>query len=417
MYISRLRVTNFKSFKELDIDLQKYNVVVGANASGKSNFTQVFAFLRDIAQYGLKDAISLQGGVEYLTNIQIGGNEELSVSITIANPSLPRGMMTRESDNKSYRLDFCELIYEFSLKFKKTHKNNFDVEQDRLILKCQFVEAGLQKNGQNAPLVDGSIMITHRPDIISGEQNLPEGISVNLIDFDLKWKQLLPDSSRGTLLLEYPSFEFGELFKNITIYDLDPKLSKKAVAISGRTELEENGSNLTLVLKNILEDKKQRRTLSNLIQDLLPFVRDVRIEKIIDQSLRFTLRETYSEKRFVPASLMSDGTLNILALIVALYFGNRPFIIIEEPERNIHPHLIGRVVNMIVETSERKQILITTHNPELIKHTDINHILLVSRDSEGFSVITRPSEKEDVKIFLANELGIEDLFVQNLLGA
>jgi hypothetical protein len=51
-----------------------------------------------------------------------------------------------------------------------------------------------------------------------------------------------------------------------------------------------------------------------------------------------------------------------------------------------------------------------------VKHTDIENLLLVSRDKEGFSTISNPSEKNEVKIFLKNELGLDEIFVQNLWG-
>ena len=65
MTISKIRIANFKSFADLTVELNEFNLLVGANASGKSNFVQAFKFLSDIAKNGLEDAISLQGGVEY----------------------------------------------------------------------------------------------------------------------------------------------------------------------------------------------------------------------------------------------------------------------------------------------------------------------------------------------------------------
>lgn len=76
MAINRIRVSNFKNFKSLDVDLGKFNLVIGANGSGKSNFVQVFKFLNDIVKHGLDDAISMQGGITYLRNIVIGAAEK-----------------------------------------------------------------------------------------------------------------------------------------------------------------------------------------------------------------------------------------------------------------------------------------------------------------------------------------------------
>jgi len=78
MSIKRIEVRNFKSFEELKIDLGKFNVIIGANASGKSNFVHIFEFLRDITSSGLNNAISMQGGVEYLRNMNINCCNHLS---------------------------------------------------------------------------------------------------------------------------------------------------------------------------------------------------------------------------------------------------------------------------------------------------------------------------------------------------
>ena len=82
MAIKRVRIKNFRSFDDFELELGQFNVLVGANASGKSNLLHVFRFLRDIADHGLKDAISLQGGVDFLTNARIGRSRPLSVTIT-----------------------------------------------------------------------------------------------------------------------------------------------------------------------------------------------------------------------------------------------------------------------------------------------------------------------------------------------
>ncbi len=74
MKLRRIRVKNFKTFDDLDLELGDLNVFVGANASGKSNFIHILEFLRDIAVSGLENAVSLQGDVEFLRNINIGAD-------------------------------------------------------------------------------------------------------------------------------------------------------------------------------------------------------------------------------------------------------------------------------------------------------------------------------------------------------
>ena len=66
MSIKKIKIENFKSFENLEVDLNDFNVLIGANASGKSNFIHIFEFLRDIVNYDLNNAISMQGDIEYL---------------------------------------------------------------------------------------------------------------------------------------------------------------------------------------------------------------------------------------------------------------------------------------------------------------------------------------------------------------
>ena len=79
MAIKKIQVSNFKSFKDLNIELGTFNVVIGANASGKSNLTQIFKFLKDIEENSLNDAISMHGGLESLRNLKIGSKSELTI--------------------------------------------------------------------------------------------------------------------------------------------------------------------------------------------------------------------------------------------------------------------------------------------------------------------------------------------------
>ena len=113
--------------------------------------------------------------------------------------------------------------------------------------------------------------------------------------------------------------------------------------------------------------------------------------------------------------MVSDGTSDIIALIVALYFEKGDFIFIEEPERNIHPALLSKIVYMIKEASNKKQIIITTHSPEVLKSAVLNDIFLISRDTNGFSVISKPINNEILKPFI-DELGIDEVYIDDYLG-
>ena len=193
-------------------------------------------------------------------------------------------------------------------------------------------------------------------------------------------------------------------------------MPKKASPITGKSDLEEDGGNLAIVVQNIIEDGVKKKKFLSLLEDLIPLIKDVCVEKYADKSILFKLREAYSKKHYLPASLISDGTINVIALIIALYFEDSNLLIIEEPERNIHPYLMSKVVELMRDSSSRKQIIVSTHNPEIVKHAGIENLYLISRDESGFSLVNRPKDDRDVKVFLKNQIGVDELFVQNLLS-
>ncbi|MEW6606236.1 MAG: AAA family ATPase [bacterium] len=417
MAITKIKITNFKSFKELELELGNFNVLIGANASGKSNFVLVFEFLRDIVHSGLVNAVSEIGGVKYLRNITISDSEKLTVEITFS-PTDEWISTVHEKEEPWIGKEIYELSYKFALIFKKK-RPKFEIDEDRLIQKCNFYklwELGKKKE----KIGQGDFIISNVGGEIKVELENPSNEKVEREKEKIRssfFPSFLKAKLPNTLLLSDLFYLIkDDLFRDIAIYDFDPKLPKKATPITGKAELEEDGSNLSIIVKNITENKDKKRKLFNLVKYLLPFVNNLDVEEVVDKFLLFIQEIYFKEDQPLPAFLISDGTINIIALIIALYFEQKPIIIIEEPERNIHPYLISRVVEMMKEASQNKQIIVTTHNPEIVKYAGLDNILLVSRDKDGFSTISRPRDKEMVNSFLQNEIGIEDLYVQNLLG-
>jgi predicted ATPase len=427
MSIRKLIVSNFKSFDRIDVDLPNLGIIIGANASGKSNFIQIFKFLRDISQFGLENAISMQGGPEYLLNTKLGSSCELSIEV-ISDKLEQHPPTLFASERSGYGYEVVETSYSFTIDFGRKG-SKFRIPKDLQRQKCKFYtykrrDRQVEKDdylGEGEILIDCSKpslrFLPHLP------PELPEKkLTSELFEFRfaskymnkirIKPKQLLLETSLG---FPFEDWEVTKkLFRNIAIYNFDPRLSKKAQLVTGRAALEEDGSNLAIVINNIIKNTYNRLKFYNLLNDLLPFVQRFQIQTIADNVL-FTLRESYAGGQSFPAFLLSDGTINLTSIIICLFFEEKSLKIIEEPERNIHPHLISRVMDLMKEESDRTQIITTTHNPEVIRHADLGDILLVSRKRDGFSTISRPINEERVRSFLQEEMGIDELYVQNLL--
>lgn len=420
MPIHQVHVENFKSFSELDIDLSRFNVVIGSNAAGKSNFISIFKFLRDIARHGLVNAIAMQGGSDYIRNAKIGHERDLVVRITYTPDQKLDYFDHKSGGNTLLGIQSCKSSYEFAIRFD-AEGDGFAIVRDQLVIGCEI--SSCERTGpdvaKNHILGKSEIQVTNDKGAVMFAVQIPDGCL-------LTEQEIIPVFFRGihlpdhTLLLEssyaYPLPHVEKFFDRISVYDIDPKLPKRGTVITGKRDLEEDASNLAIVVKTIIEDPEKKRKFSNLLRDILPFVEDFSVKKVMDVSLILTLRERYAKSHDLPASSLSDGTIAIFALIIALYFEEKPFIIIEEPVSHIHPFIVARLMAMMKESSERKQLMITTHSTEVVKHVSLEDILLISRDNEGFSVISRPADKEEVRTFLENEIGIEELYVQNLLG-
>jgi predicted ATPase len=84
MKIKHLTVKNFKSFSELSLDFRNFNVLIGSNAAGKSNFIDVIRFLRHIEESGIDNAISLLGGKKHFLNLSIRQLKPFYVKIVLS---------------------------------------------------------------------------------------------------------------------------------------------------------------------------------------------------------------------------------------------------------------------------------------------------------------------------------------------
>lgn len=415
MPIREIAVSNFKSFRAMTLQPDNFNVVIGSNASGKSNFIQVIKFIRDIAKYGLSNAISLQGGVEYLRNTIIGPKQPFSIKITYLLEERRADIVgTKGGSAVFFRPE--EVCYAFSLVFPEAGET-YEIASDTLEVKGQFLR---QEGSEKKERGEGTIMLVRTGGPIQYCICPPKGLEMgddDLFPYYFQRKEV----PGGTLIMTLPLFVPGVpslewIFRGMKVYDFDPRLLKKAVPIMGKTDLEKDGSNLAIVIKNIIEDPVKKENFTRLLRDVLPFIDDVAVEKFMDLSMFLKLKEIYSREKYLPASMISDGTINICALVIALYFEDRPVTIIEEPERNIHPYLISRLVEMLKDAARSKQVIVTTHNPEMVRHVDISDIILITRDAEGFSRLSRPANEKEIRDFLEDEIGIEELFIQNLLG-
>ncbi len=429
MQIKRIKASNIFSYENIDIQLNKFNVLIGPNASGKTNFVNIIKFIKDLISEGLSDAISIQGGINIIRNINLGASKNTSIEFQIECEEMEDIMIFMSSQKTSLGFKICDFTYKLEIGYDSKNSNNWFINLEDISTSVEIYEAKIIK--KRPPKIEeilSKLQINFKNKKGKYTSNYTETKKIP------KYKELLnliissrfaksEESYLDKSILEgetitpilYPIRSFLE---KITLYNIDRKLIKSEMLISGKRDLHPNGQNLPIVLDNILSNPYQNKKFISLVRDFLPFINRFFIKKKKKKITGFEFQEIFNKPEvYLPSFLMSDGTIDITLFIIIMFFEKKPFIVIEEPVSNIHPYLISKLVSIMEDVSDNlsKQILITTHNPEIIKYAGKDNILVVKRDKNGFSGIYRPSDKEELKTFLKNNLGIDDLFIENLL--
>jgi len=222
-------------------------------------------------------------------------------------------------------------------------------------------------------------------------------------------------SDRSILSLS-PVMPFFDRANIPQIYDIDPKISKSPTPLSGLAELEPDGKNIALVLKNLTKNSDLLQKFVNLVDVCLPFINSIDTESLADKSILLSIKENFNKDLQLPATFASDGTIEVITLIDILFFERRNVVAIEEPEKNLHPALLQKIMELMRDASKNKQLIITTHSPEIINYVDIKNILIIKRDKDGFSVIKKADNDTELKYFLHENISISQVFSDGLLN-
>lgn len=147
--------------------------------------------------------------------------------------------------------------------------------------------------------------------------------------------------------------------------------------------LQEGGSNLWLVL-NAFELVGKKPELLARLQRFYEPVTDYQY-LVLGGTIQLYIREQGLASA-VPATRLSDGTLRYLCLLAILLDPSPPpLICIEEPETGLHPDILPTIVELLVEASQRTQLIVTTHSETLISalgdHPEA--VIVCERDEQG----------------------------------
>lgn len=203
------------------------------------------------------------------------------------------------------------------------------------------------------------------------------------------------------------------------VYAIEPAKLREMQDPDSGTSLRSDGSNTTSVLQEIERQSPDDLTrICELLETIVPKTNKVQAKKHGNKlSLEFTQEWTGAKKMKFEAFSMSDGTLRALALLTAVLQRPQPsVIVIEEPESTIHPGALGAILVLLRHASHRMQVVVTTHNPELLNADWIqdDNLKIVSW-TEGATRVTGVSEATR-KALQQHLMGAGELLRSNALA-
>ena len=350
-----------------ELPLEPLNVLIGPNASGKSNLIEALSLLA-AAPRDLQTPIREGGGSWDWLWKGAAGTPTATVDATVEYPGGPTALR--------YRLSFAETGRRFELR-----------------------DEAVENEKPTNPYDDQPYFYYHyqdgRPVLnVMGEARSERRLSREDVrpDQSILSQRRDPDS--------YPELTYlANLFERMSFYrefhvgrHTPPRLPQKADLQQDR--LLEDASNLGLVLSDLLNQPTVKRMLLDRLRDFYPLVEDVVIYHIGGTvQIFFHERGLYHS---VPATRMSDGSLRYLCLLAVLCHPSpAPIVCIEEPEIGLHPDVIPEVAKLLVEASSRSQIFVTTHSDILVDAlTDVPEAVIVCEKSDGATQLRRLDAEE-----------------------
>lgn len=367
--IKHIKASNILSFGPdgLDLELKPLNVLIGANGSGKSNFLEVISLIRSLPN-DLQMTMSRGGGVNEWKWKGVDFSEDpfqqgnCEIDFTFQHPH-PIGKLLPPID---YEFEFS--IGSNSVYFSK-----------EIISKPHYVESDLYAFSHHHRTLKGlpidDKLFQRNLSILSQLKDPENHVEITALGEELKKIKI------------YKNWNFG---KN-TIFRTPQPADLRS------DTLEEDFSNLGLFLNNL----KLKPNIKKQILHWLSFLYD----NLTDFEIKVeggAIQLYFIEGDFaIPASRLSDGSLRYLCLLAILLDPNPPGLIcIEEPELGLHPDILIKIADLLVEASERTQLIVTTHSDVIVDAlTDSPESVLVCEKHQGRTNI-RGLDTENIKLWL-----------------
>lgn len=359
MYVSKLKVRNWRNFTKTEVSLKETVYLIGPNASGKSNFLDIFRFIRDIVNPnggGLQQAIRSRGGLKKVRSLAARKYPFVDIDIE----------MKDSLDDNAAPADWR---YALSIKNETSGKRRVLIEKEMIY--------------------KGEKLLVERPN--KGDKK----------DADRLTQTYLEQINMNKSFREIVSF-----FEQVLYLHLIPQLLKFGGQISGsKIEADPFGQGfLTQISGTVTKTRNSRlRRIEKILKNVIPYFKGLRFLKddvtgIPHLEMRYV--HWRPDAGWQREDQFSDGTLRMIALIWTLLSSNN-LILLEEPELSLHKRIVEQIPELIYKARRSRkvaggQVFVTTHSEALLSSKSIDGKFLILRPgAKGESTqIKTPTEAD-----------------------
>ncbi|MCA9526573.1 MAG: AAA family ATPase [Myxococcales bacterium] len=386
-FITRVRLHNYKSIADCDVQLGELTFVVGPNGSGKSNFLDALRLVADALNAPLDHAIRDRGGINDVRRRSQGHPNNFSIRLDFVLPDGAPG--------------------HFAFEVHAPAKGVFQIKKEQCSAGVMPTERYVVESGVLTECTVAS------PPAVGGADRF---YLVNLSG--------------------HPAFRpVFDALSNMGFYNPVPAVIREVQPPHPGQILGRDGHNLASVLGRLEETSPAiKERVESFLAKVVPGTEGVRRESFANKEtleFRQVVQGSKAAWRFY-ANSMSDGTLRALAVLVALFQTRGdgsspvPLVGIEEPESALHPYATSVLLEALQEASRKTQVIVTSHSPDLLDNKGLRDDQILAVESNGGTTTVgavSPGAREAIRqqLYTPGELHrmhqlVQDAEVQKVTG-
>lgn len=380
--IAYLRVENYRALKHVELkNITPVTALLGPNGSGKSTVFDVFAFLSECFESGLRRAWDRRGRAKELKTR--GSEGPIVLEIKYREQGFP--------------------VITYHLAVDERRGSPMVMEE---WLQWRRASRGKPFKFLNYREGHGQATSGARPDVEDTRSEIPlkspDLIAVNALG-------QFADHPRVAALREFITGWY------VSYFSVDETRGQPEAGPQER--LSRTGDNLANVIQYLAEQYPDRlERIFDVLRTRVPRVEKVLAEGMPDGRLLLLIKDAPFDNP-VLARFASDGTLKMLAYLVLLYDpAPPPFIGIEEPENFLHPRLLPELAEECRSASERSQLLVTTHSPYFVNALRAEEVRVLYRDEQGYTQAVRATDIPGVPEFMEAGASLGHLWMEGRFG-